>query len=108
MHRLRRFAPDDASALTSLLHRAYAEHAALGLNFTAVDQDEDETLRRAQSGVTWVVDSGEALTAAITISTPPSVLLQELTVCARAPQRMAQPACRRSRAPRSRLGGRPA
>jgi hypothetical protein len=35
---LRRFAPADAEAVTTLLHRAYGDLAARGLNFTAATQ----------------------------------------------------------------------
>jgi hypothetical protein len=37
----------DAPALARLLHRAYAELGARGLNFTAADQNEQTTLTRA-------------------------------------------------------------
>lgn len=43
----------DAEELTGLLHRAYAELGAQGLNFTAVDQDVEVTRERAAGGGSW-------------------------------------------------------
>jgi len=51
MLQIRPLQPEDSlSALTALLHRAYARLAALGLNYTAVDQDEATTARRVAGG----------------------------------------------------------
>lgn len=85
----RPFVDDDASALTELLHTAYAPLGSLGLNYTAVDQDEATTLRRAQAGQCWVVHDGRngRLAATLTMSLPPSADLQDLTAEARAPRR---------------------
>ncbi len=41
---------DSLHALTALLHRAYARLGAMGLNYTAVDQDEATTARRVAGG----------------------------------------------------------
>lgn len=49
---VRPLGPDEPVApLTALLHRAYASLAALGLNYTAVDQADDVTARRARRGL---------------------------------------------------------
>ena len=51
MLHIRPLQPDDSlAALTALLHRAYARLGALGLNYTAVDQDEASTARRVAGG----------------------------------------------------------
>ncbi|MBO1751234.1 GNAT family N-acetyltransferase [Actinotalea sp. BY-33] len=84
---LRRFATRDASALTALLHRAYAELGERGLNFTAVDQDEATTLARASAGQTWVVEDEAGLFGSLTMSMPPGGELQGLCAEARRPGR---------------------
>ena len=84
---VRAFVDADAPALTGLLHDAYAELGARGLNYTAVDQDEDTTLRRARGGRCWVVERDGRLVATLTMSLPPSAGLQDLTVEARRPGR---------------------
>lgn len=45
---------DSLAELTDLLHRAYARLGAMGLNYTAVDQDEAATGRRASRGTCLV------------------------------------------------------
>lgn len=83
MH-IRTFQADDARPLTALLHAAYAELGARGLNFTAVDQDEDTTLARAGAGQCWVMeDAHGGLIATLTMSYPPSQGIRELTPEAR-------------------------
>jgi hypothetical protein len=47
---VRMFTPVDAVQLTELLHAAYAELGAMGLNFTAVDQSVETTRYRARGG----------------------------------------------------------
>lgn len=84
---LRVFQESDASQLTDMLHRAYAELGAAGMNFTAVDQDLSTTLRRASAGSTWVIADGAALVAAMTISWPAEAALRELTAEAATPGR---------------------
>lgn len=76
---LRRFELNDVPQLTHLLHRAYAELGALGLNFTAVDQSEETTLRRATGGATWVLEEAGRFMATMTISWPPEQQIQDLT-----------------------------
>lgn len=49
--RVRPLRPDDSfEVLTALLHAGYARLGALGLNYTAVDQDVETTRRRATRG----------------------------------------------------------
>ena len=85
---VREFAPEDAEALTSLLHAAYAELGAMGLNYTAVDQDSSTTLARAHGGQCWIVeDTAGAIQATLTMTFPPSEGLKELTSEARAEHR---------------------
>ena len=57
---LRPIAPSDSIAeLTRLLHAAYGRLAAMGLNYTAVDQSEDATRRQIASATCLVaVDRG--------------------------------------------------
>lgn len=76
---MRQFETSDVPLLTQLLHRAYAELGAAGLNFTAVDQDEGTTLRRASGGETWILEEGNHLLATMTISWPAEPKLQVLT-----------------------------
>lgn len=84
---IRAFAPGDAPQLTELLHRAYAELGAAGLNFTAVDQDAATTLRRASGGASWVLQDGDDLVATMTISWPAEAALRDLTAEAAVPSR---------------------
>lgn len=84
---VRPFIDGDAPALTALLHEAYAELGARGLNFTAVDQSVETTRRRAHGGRCWIVERGGDLIATLTMSLPPSSDLQELTVEASAAHR---------------------
>ncbi len=84
---IRTFVPDDAPALTALLHAAYAELGARGLNYTAVDQDESTTLARAGGGRCWVAEHDGALVATLTLSLPPSEGLRALTPEAAVPAR---------------------
>ena len=78
---IRLFDPADAHALTQLLHGAYAELGARGLNFTAVDQDVETTLFRAAKGRCWVAVAPETglMVGTLTISLPPGRHLAELT-----------------------------
>ena len=76
---VRSFAPADAAPLTELLHSAYAELGAMGLNFTAVDQSVGTTLQRAGGGQCWVVERHNELVATLTMSLPPSQGLVALT-----------------------------
>jgi predicted N-acetyltransferase YhbS len=52
---IRELRPDDSLAeITALLHRAYGRLAAMGLNYTAVDQSEEVTRERAGRGTCLV------------------------------------------------------
>lgn len=84
---LRRFRDADAEPLTDLLHAAYAELGARGLNYTAVDQDAGTTLSRARGGECWVAEADGELLGTLTMTLPPSADLGALTPEARAPQR---------------------
>lgn len=84
---VRPFVDADTSSLTELLHEAYAELGALGLNYTAVDQDDETTRHRARGGQCWVVEDNGELVATLTMSLPPSKELQQLTAEARQPKR---------------------
>lgn len=76
---MRAFVAADAVDVTGLLHRAYAELGARGLNFTAVDQDVATTLRRARAGASWVAHDRDGLVATMTVSFPPEAALVALT-----------------------------
>lgn len=70
-HVLRPLAPADSlEALTALLHRAYARLAAMGLNYTAVDQSVATTERRVAGGRCFVVERGGALAGTVTVNGP--------------------------------------
>lgn len=47
---------EPVAPITALLHRAYARLAAMGLNYTAVDQGDDVTARRARRGACLVAE----------------------------------------------------
>lgn len=83
----RPFNEQDATGLTELLHAAYARLGGRGLNFTAVDQDEQTTHARASAGQCWIVQDGHRMVGSLTMSRPPSAGLQQLTNQARAPHR---------------------
>jgi GNAT superfamily N-acetyltransferase len=83
--RLRPFRETDAVALTALLHRAYAELGAAGLNYTAVDQDVRTTRERAAAGRCWVAEQDDRLVGTMTVSLPPSAELRALAPVADRP-----------------------
>ena len=83
----REFAATDADIVTDLLHRAYGEHLADGLNFTAATQRVSTTLSRARGGRCWVVTAEDVPVATLTMSIPPSHSLQQLTAVAAEPAR---------------------
>ncbi|MES2960436.1 MAG: GNAT family N-acetyltransferase [Pseudomonadota bacterium] len=60
-------ATDSIEALTALLHRAYARLAAMGLNFTAVDQSIETTRQRVASGHCVVAEAGGTLVGTVTV-----------------------------------------
>lgn len=84
---VRLFTDADASGLTTLLHTAYAELGAMGLNYTAVDQDVKTTRQRARGGRCWVLETDGRLVGTLTMSLPPSGPLQKLTPQAGVPHR---------------------
>ena len=71
-YRIRALADSDSlDELTALLHRAYAPLGALGLNYTAVDQDAATTRRRLDNGQGYVLLEAEVIVGAILV-VPPS------------------------------------
>lgn len=56
--------------LTELLHRAYARLGAMGLNYTATDQDAATTARRAARGECWVAVREGRVVGTITFHSP--------------------------------------
>ena len=75
----------DVPALAALVHAAYAELGAQGLNFTAVDQDERTTRYRTFAGTSWVIEDAAGLVATTTLSMPPGEALRCLSAVAREP-----------------------
>lgn len=68
---VRRFAPtDDIGAVTAMLHRAYARLGAMGLNFTAVDQNDDTTRERLASGEGYLAFLDGALAGTVMFRPP--------------------------------------
>jgi GNAT superfamily N-acetyltransferase len=63
-------AADSVEALTALLHRAYARLAAMGLNYTAVDQAPELTARRIASGQCFVVEREGSIVGTVTVNGP--------------------------------------
>jgi len=61
---------DSLEALTELVHRAYAELAAMGLRYWATHQDVQDTARRAADGECVVAVSGPALVGTLTLMPP--------------------------------------
>ena len=57
---------DDWSAITSLLHRAYAVHAARGLRFYASYQDENVTRERAGEGECYLALIDDVVAGTVT------------------------------------------
>ncbi|MBO3088152.1 GNAT family N-acetyltransferase [Cellulomonas dongxiuzhuiae] len=80
----------DVPALTRLLHAAYADLAADGLNFTGASQDEATTARRSlRVGACWVlVDPAGDLVGTVTASSPPGRGIRSLTRLALEPDRV--------------------
>lgn len=67
---IRAFRREDTTALTRLLHRAYAELAYQGLNYTAAGQDDATTLARATSGRCWVGVTDDTIIGTVTVYYP--------------------------------------
>ncbi|MBD7918505.1 GNAT family N-acetyltransferase [Cellulomonas sp. Sa3CUA2] len=87
---LRPVTAQDVPALTRLLHAAYADLAADGLNFTGASQDEATTARRSlRVGASWVlVDRAGELVGTVTASSPPGRGIRSLTSLALEPDRV--------------------
>ena len=67
----RRFdAGDSIEELTSLLHDAYADHAAAGRRFFASYQTAADTARRIARGECWITLDGTTLVGTVTIVAP--------------------------------------
>jgi len=81
---------DDVPALTRLLHDAYADLAARGLNFTGATQDEATTANRSLGvGASWVlVDPSGELVGTVTATSPPGRGIRALTDLALEPDRV--------------------
>jgi GNAT superfamily N-acetyltransferase len=75
---IREFDESEADAVTQLLHAAYAELGAAGLNFTAVDQSVATTMHRASAGHCLVAWDGDEPIATITMSMPASATLRRM------------------------------
>lgn len=68
MHQVRALRPSDSlPEITNLLHRAYARLGALGLNYTAVDQTPDVTVKRIAGGQCYVVGVEDKLAGTIVV-----------------------------------------
>lgn len=63
---------DSFEELTELLHRAYAELAERGLNFTATDQTVETTRRRVERGRTFLAELDGKVAGTITLYTETS------------------------------------
>ncbi|MFN2614680.1 MAG: GNAT family N-acetyltransferase [Actinomycetota bacterium] len=67
---LRALDTSEVSALTDLLHRAYAPLAARGLRYLASHQDEETTRRRIEGGSCIVAVDGAVIVGSITWHPP--------------------------------------
>ncbi|MEV8326756.1 GNAT family N-acetyltransferase [Kitasatospora sp. NPDC056731] len=66
-----RFAAGDSiEELTSLLHRAYADHAVAGRVFFASYQSFQDTAHRLGKGECWVALRGNQLVGTVTVAVP--------------------------------------
>jgi GNAT superfamily N-acetyltransferase len=79
---IRPFTLADAGLLTDLLHRAYAELGAQGLNYTAVDQSAATTVHRATGGYCLIAELGGGMVGTATISLPPQATLRRMFAAA--------------------------
>lgn len=64
--------PDDLLPLTELLHRAYAELAARGLQYVATHQTPDITEKRIRAGHCFVAEGNGELVGTIMVRKPSS------------------------------------
>jgi GNAT superfamily N-acetyltransferase len=70
---VRRVSPtDDFAALTELLHRAYAIHAARGLRYWATHQTVEDTVKRFAGGQGFVALLGDQYVGTLTVRPPDS------------------------------------
>ena len=60
-------AADSISDLTALIHRAYAQLAAMGLRHTAVDQSPEVTARRIHGGTCFVATLADKIVGTIVV-----------------------------------------
>ncbi|MFF3006793.1 GNAT family N-acetyltransferase [Kitasatospora sp. NPDC057940] len=68
---VRRFGKSDsAEDLTSLLHRAYADHTAAGRRFFASYQSVQDTAHRVGMGECWLAFWGDELVGSVTVAAP--------------------------------------
>ena len=61
---------DSLQELTRLLHAAYAELGAMGLNYTAVDQPVEVTEKRVRAGVCFVAVAAGSIVGTIAVEPP--------------------------------------
>lgn len=65
---IRRWRPgEDVRPVTAMLHRAYAELAAMGLRYVATHQDDETTRRRLAKDVSWVAEEDGRVVGTIAI-----------------------------------------
>lgn len=64
---------DDVSAVTGVLHRAYAGLASLGFRYHASWQDDATTLQRLRRGVAWIALREARIVGTATLYVPPNV-----------------------------------
>ena len=65
---IRRWDPTDGvSPVTALLHRAYADLAAMGLRYVASHQDDEVTRQRLLKDVSWVAEEEGAVVGTIAL-----------------------------------------
>ncbi len=69
--RIRGLQPEDSvTAITELLHVAYAPLAAMGFKYLATHQDEATTQRRLQSGISIVAELDGVIVGTVTLRAP--------------------------------------
>ena len=61
---------DSTAELTELLHRAYAENAALGLHFVASHQSEETTKNRLARGPALIAELDGKIVGTVTVGFP--------------------------------------
>lgn len=60
-------AGEGVSAITEMLHRAYAELAAMGLHYCATDQDDAATRQRMEKDVSWVAEADGVIVGTVAL-----------------------------------------